>query len=382
MSKLKTVGKWALAGVAGLLAMILILVLLGLGYRAYRMRENAKMLVIHSPNGIARSGFIRINGVEQWVQIRGEDRDNPVILFLHGGPGYSAIPITYATMKPWEHYFTIVHWDQRGSGKTYLRNHRQRQVGNSIQKMVADAIRVAEFARTALRKDKLIIVGHSWGSILGAELVRQRPDLFYAYVGTGQVVNVPENEKASYAGLFARVQAAGDRGAEAKLRSIGAPPYKSPVQLSQERDVLADFPAPREPHWGRDEKLNILFAPGYSLADDYYVTDAQDLEGTLFKQVFAYDILANGNEFNVPMFFFQGADDLTTPASLVRGLLPAIRAPLKEAVFFTGGGHNSVNICREFLEQLVRRVRPLATGAKVEAAAYPPIVESGCTPKP
>jgi hypothetical protein len=101
---------------ASLLAVTILAVLAigsGLGFRAYRQHLSARVLAIQSPNGVQEGMYVKIGGVDQWIQIRGEDRDNPVILFVHGGPGNSTIPLS-SGWQPWERYFTIVQWDQRG----------------------------------------------------------------------------------------------------------------------------------------------------------------------------------------------------------------------------------------------------------------------------
>src|ERR1700730_2536534 len=113
---------------ASLLAVTVLAVLaigLGLGFRAYRQHLSAGALAIQSPNGIEEGMYVKIGGIDQWIQIRGEDRGNPVILFVHGGPGGSTIPMP-SGWQPWEKFFTIVQWDQRGAGRTF------RATGSSI----------------------------------------------------------------------------------------------------------------------------------------------------------------------------------------------------------------------------------------------------------
>jgi proline iminopeptidase len=355
---------------AGILVLLVAVALAGgLSYRAWRQHQNARMLRITTPNGISEAGFVRVRGVEEWVQIRGEDRNNPVILFLHGGPGYTAIPFNYASMRPWERQFTIVHWDQRGAGRTYIHNGRSHGPDHTIDSMVADGIVMAEYVRRRLHKDKIILVGHSWGSILGTEMARRRPDLFYAYVGTGQVVDIPRNEIGSYWGLMQRVRAAGDKAAEAKLKAIGAPPYQHNEQMGRERDILAKFPPPLEKDWTWTERRTLLFAPGYSLRDSWDMTNQQDMNGTLMNQVMKYDVTARGTTFQIPMFYIQGAEDLMTPTSLVKDYFARVQAPHKELILVPGAGHQAINVASDrFLREMVARVRPWAM-PKAPAAA-------------
>ncbi len=190
--------KWTLKTLGALVALLVIAGLVGLGWRAYRQHQTAQLLEIHAPNAIDEARFVKIGGVDEWMQIRGENRDNPVILFLHGGPGFTAIPYFQKIMRSWETDFTIVHWDQRGAGKSYARNGRSNQPRPTLDQMVSDGIEVAEYARTHLNKPKTILIGYSWGSVLGLEMARARPDLFYAFVGTGQVMDTAESELAGY----------------------------------------------------------------------------------------------------------------------------------------------------------------------------------------
>lgn len=138
-------------------------------------------------DAVNEQGFVPIGGIDQWVAIQGNDAANPVILFLHGGPAEAQSPFLKEFL-PWEQAFTVVNWDQRGSGKTYGRNGASTP-GMTVEQMAQDAIHVAEHACRRLNKSRVILVGHSWGSILGLHVVKRRPDLFHAFAGTGQPVS-------------------------------------------------------------------------------------------------------------------------------------------------------------------------------------------------
>jgi pimeloyl-ACP methyl ester carboxylesterase len=175
---------------ASLLAVAVLAVLAigsGLGFRAYSQHLGARALAIQSPNGLQEGMYVKIGGIDQWVQIRGEDRGNPVILFVHGGPGGSTIPIS-SGWQSWEKYFTVVQWDQSGAGRTFRKTGESIATTMTLARMTQDGVEVAEYLRAHLHKDKIVLIGHSWGSFLGIQIVKQRPDLFYAFVGTGQVV--------------------------------------------------------------------------------------------------------------------------------------------------------------------------------------------------
>src|SRR6187402_944500 len=169
----------SLLGAAGVL---LVVAAAGLGVRAYRQHVAFETLAIRSPKGVQEGTFVDIGGIKQWIQIRGEDRDNPVLLFVHGGPGGTTLPIS-SGWRPWEKHFTVVRWDQRGAGRTYGAAEEDALAPTmTIERMMQDGIELAEYLRSHLHKDRIILVGHSWGSFLGIHIVKQRPDLFYAYV--------------------------------------------------------------------------------------------------------------------------------------------------------------------------------------------------------
>jgi predicted alpha/beta-fold hydrolase len=196
----------------------------GLGFRAYRQHLSARALAIQSPNGVQEGMYVKIGGVDQWIQIRGEDRGNPVILFVHDGPGGSTIPIS-SGWQPWEKYFTIVQWDQRGAGRTFRMSGESIATTMTLSQMTQDGVEVAEYLRAHLHKDRIVLIGHSWGSFLGIHIVKQRPDLFLGFVGTGQVVGKQTFERQfelTVTRLKALAQAANNTRALTELAPISA----------------------------------------------------------------------------------------------------------------------------------------------------------------
>src|SRR3546814_1423085 len=165
------------------------------------MNANARDFVcdlqrIVATTGIQETSKARIGGIDQWINVRGQDRDNPVILFIHGGPASPLMPTTWEFQRPLEEYFTVVNYDQRGAGKTFLANDPDAVADTlHIERYVDDAIEIAEHVRERLGKDKLILMAHSWGTVVGMGAALERPDLFHAYVGIGQVINVRDNAR-------------------------------------------------------------------------------------------------------------------------------------------------------------------------------------------
>src|SRR6266481_2335763 len=133
---------------------------------------------IVTPNGVERLEKVRIGGIDQWISIRGADRRNPVLLYLHGGPGYVSIPMSWWFSRGLEEYFTVVQWDQRATGKTYLLTDPAKVAPTlTRERMIADTEEMAAWARTEFSKDKIFVLGHSWGSFLGLQLAERHPPM-------------------------------------------------------------------------------------------------------------------------------------------------------------------------------------------------------------
>jgi len=139
------------------------------------------------PNAVNEQGFIPIGGIDQWIAIQGSNTDNPVILFLHGGSAEAQSPFLKEFL-PWEQAFTVINWDQRGSGKTYGKNGASTP-DMTVERIAQDTIEIADYACKRLSKSKVILIGHSWGALLGLNAIKRKPELFYAFVGTGQPVS-------------------------------------------------------------------------------------------------------------------------------------------------------------------------------------------------
>jgi pimeloyl-ACP methyl ester carboxylesterase len=344
-----------------------IVVLLGLavggalGYRGYRQHQNTEALAIRTPNGIERGMYVDIGGLRQWVQIRGEDRSNPIVLFVHGGPALSMIPFTYRSMRPWEKYFTIVSWDQRGAGRTYILNGGADETATGMDQIIDDGIRVTEFTRNLLHKDKVILLGESFGSALSMEMARRRPDLFYAFVGTGQSVDTRRAEVLTYEMLLRTVRAIHDEKATAQLLALGPPPYTDPSRLALEQRIQGAHPGESQGSMGAD----FIFAPGYSLRECFQlIAGATQHRAKLVAEDTNYNAESRGTRFEVPVFFFQGSDDLPAPIQLAAEYMNEISAPRKALVVLPGGGHNAFILqSQRFLDELNARVRPLAETA-------------------
>ena len=356
--------KWVGKGLLALVAVLALAVGGGLGYRAWRQHEAEAALRIVTPAGVDDALFVDIGGAPQWITIRGQDRGNPVILVLHGGPG-SAIAGLWPAFVPWESDFTVVQWDQPGAGRTFRAAGRTIPPDLTIDSMADDGIELAEWLRRRLGKDKIVLLGWSWGSILGVHMVKKRPELFAAYVGTGQVVAMQEGEAIAYTNVLAKARQRGDRDAIAELEALGPPPYAGLEELETQRKwaTLYEIGMPLEAAFVRPQ----LFAPRTQLMDIYDLARSTLVSGshfvgpTMTGPLTEVDLRQLGPNFAIPMFVIQGTADDFTPSELSRAWLGSLAAPRKEFVPIEGSGHFALTErSAEFLRILRDRVQPLA----------------------
>jgi proline iminopeptidase len=324
---------------------------------------------IDTPNGIAERGFVKIGGIDQWITIRGEDRNNPAILILHGGPGDAQSQLAYL-YRHWEKDFTVVQWDQRGAGRTFGRNGKSTP-DMSVNQLIEDGAEVADYARKRLGQQKIILVGHSWGSALGVMLVKRHPELFSAYVGTGQIGDWPKQTAWEYAYTLQRLTADRRAAVVAELAKLGPPPYASDAQEEVMRKWLNRYLA-------KSDRIYLLTSIAVMLRNaDYSLKDFGDLQTghlsfsipALYAQVTRIDLNTLGYDVPMPFFIIDGREDRITPPDLVAEYFQKIRAPQKEMMLIDGGHFAMMSNADAFLKILLERVRPAALAETTEPAA-------------
>jgi pimeloyl-ACP methyl ester carboxylesterase len=346
---------------AGAAVVVAAPIVAGLAYRAVRRRRVAKTLTIATANGIVEEHFVRIGGIDQWIGIRGEDRDNPVALVVHGGPG-SPYSIFTPLLRSWEKHFTVVHWDRRGAGKTLGRNGKSGCGELSFDRMVEDGIEVTEFLRRHLHKDKVILLAGSMGTLVGIPLVQRRPDLYSAYVGTDQYVSMAHNESQSYRMTLDRLRAAGSARAVAALEKIGADPSRWDLAAWGTKMNWTMKTDPIKPN----AVTSLLFplaltSPTHSLRDVVHLgAGFAYSQRELFGQFMAYDARRHGTRFNVPFFIFQGETDVLTLTTLAQEYIAEVEAPIKALALVKNASHFAAfTEPDQFLSQLLTHVRHL-----------------------
>ncbi|MFY0256174.1 alpha/beta hydrolase [Chitinophaga sp. 30R24] len=327
------------------------------------IRDLSKIL---NPKGIQENYEANIGGVKQWVFARGQNKDNPVILFVHGGPASPMSPVMWMFQRPIEEYFTVVNYDQRASGKTYLANDTAALSETiNIDRYADDAIELTELIKKRYQKKKVILIGHSWGTIVAMKAALKRPDLFYAYVGIGQVINTMDNERLSYEYGVKEATRLNNEAALKELKSIA--PYPGDKPVTRERIIIArKWPQ----YYGglsafRDEPIYYFDAP--LLSPEYNKQEVAAIDqGSLFTlsrilPEFLKVDFKNIKEFPIPVLMFMGRYDYTTPSAPTDLWLKKVKASYKKGIWFENSAHLiPLEEPGKMFLTLVEYVRPLA----------------------
>jgi proline iminopeptidase len=329
---------------------------------------NARKIV--TPNGVERLEKVRIGGIDQWVSIRGADRRNPVLLYIHGGPGYVSIPMSWWFSRGLEEYFTVVQWDQRAAGKTFLLSDPATVAPTlTNERMIADAEEMAAWARKEFGKDKIFVLGHSYGSYLGLQLAKRHPEWLYAYIGVCQLIDGPDSERRGWRFAMDAARRAGNTEAVSALEAIA--PYGVAGQTIPIKNIYVErkwvgyyggLMAYRRDN-SADGDLAEL-SPDYTDQEIGHIWDGNKFATPyLLPEVVALN-LTTINKLSVPLILFEGSHDRTVNSEVAAAWLDSVKAPEKQLVWFEHSGHMPMTEERgKFLLSLVRYARPIAEKA-------------------
>jgi pimeloyl-ACP methyl ester carboxylesterase len=334
--------------------------------RKSNQRKNAQKLIINTPNCIVEERFVKIGGIDQWVTIRGEDRNNPVLFFIHGGPA-ATYSIFSPLLRSWEKHFTIVQWDQRGAGKTFRKNGKDGSGTITFDRLTLDGIEVAEHLLDHLDQEKLILVGSSVGSFIGTIMAKRRPDLFHAYVGTDQNVS-PESQKLSYQMTLDGLRAAGNTKGVKAVERIGPDPTRWSRKDFNQRNQWTIKAITTVPNMIMDIILPaMLSSPDHTIHDIIDIFKGMNYSlNLLFDELLAFDVHKLGLRFELPFFIFQGDTDSVTPTAIAKEYFDEIETPYKEFVLIKNAGHLAAFArTDQFLDELIKRVRPLVLASNM-----------------
>jgi proline iminopeptidase len=321
---------------------------------------------IVTPHGVQDTFDVVLGGARQVVNVRGADRANPILLFVHGGPGAVEMPVAWAFQRPWEDFFTVVQWDQRGAGRSFPLNDPKTLAPTlTPDRYRDDTIELIELLCRKYNQHKVFLLGHSWGSIVGLSVAIQRPDLLYAYIGMGQIIDFRENERLGYEWTLQQARQEQNTRAVRELEALR--PYPGPgafdvQKMTTERQWSIHYGALAA---GRDNADFYFHAP--RLSPLYTAADLKAWdEGSQFTIATIFPKLAgitfqDVKQLSVPLFLFMGRHDYTTPWPIAQGWLDRLQAPRKAMVWFGNSAHlPMIEEPGHMLKALLDSVRPLA----------------------
>jgi pimeloyl-ACP methyl ester carboxylesterase len=295
-----------------------------------------------------RSEFESISSLEevilgnykQTILVRGENAENPIMLFLHGGPGSAQIGFAPKFQRKLEKDFIVVNWDQRGAGLSYSKDLTLETL--SMEQIIQDAIELIKYLLNRFNQPKLYLVGHSWGSVIGVQVAKQIPELIKSYIGIGQVVNMKKGEQISYEYTLEQASVRKVSQAVRELHRLVYDPA-SFHELDIQRKWLAKFEGFYVGISMKDILLpNILFAKEYTLLDWFrYVKSAKISLEKMWRPLLEIDFTKTDTKLDVPVYFFVGAHDFLTPYELTEEYYHLVECPYKELVWFENSAHLS-----------------------------------------
>lgn len=301
------------------------------------------------PGSIASLEKIKLGGVDQWLIIRGQNTNKPVLLFLSGGPGASEAARVLRFNSELEKHFVVVIWEQRGCGKSYPSIHPKSEL--TVDRYVADLIELTNLLRARFDEQKVYLVGHSWGTIIGLLAAQERPDLYHAYVGAAQMVDVRETDQMIYELVLDHSRQTGDINFAKALEKQGSPPYfgESPIQpyakLFGREYQLFEAPNIKDETYRRegDAILLMLKQPEYGWLDRvYYLLGLMNTFNTVYPQLQEMDFRVDATRLDLPVYIVLGRHDLNNPPSIPEEYFSLLDAPKKELVFFENSGHGMI----------------------------------------
>ncbi|TVR63562.1 MAG: alpha/beta fold hydrolase [Gemmatimonadales bacterium] len=292
------------------------------------------------PEGIATLEAVEIGGVEQWLLIRGRRADAPLLLRLHGGPGAADMPVTRHFNGALEDHFVVVSWDQRGAGKSNPRSFDPTTM--TFERFVEDGHELTRYLKERFGRDRIFLMGHSWGTQLGLRLIHRYPDDYAGYIGVSQSVDQRRAVVLAHRWLSGRIAEAGDETTGRELAALGTPPYRDHGDFVAFVGLLDRYGANMDVGFGTLAWVAVT-APEYSARDLLrWLRGARRGSGPMWDEP-AYrdfDALTGLAELSVPSHFFMGARDLNTPLALAQEYADSLEDPgMARVVTFEESGH-------------------------------------------
>ncbi len=341
---------------AGLLVLVLAGALGLLLFRGSVQRRTDEQRRIASPPGIDLLEKVRLGGLDQSIRIRGQDAQFPLLLFIDGGPGVPEMPFASAN-SALEKHFIVVHWDQRGAGKSF--DPSILPASMNVGQLVSDAEELVNWLRPRFGQEQIFVAAHSTGSVIGMLLAQRQPQLFRAYVGISQVANLQMTESFLYDFAMRAAEEKGNEKAQKELREIGAPPFAAEKQLEVSQKWVNHFAPDKFAALSFSRLRLAFFSPDYNLRDLLRVVRGAKFSfDHLWRELFAVDLFKQVPQVDVPVYFLEGRLDRVVTGEIAEQYFDALQAPRgKQIIWFEHSGHwPQLDEPEKFQKVMVERV--------------------------
>lgn len=288
--------------------------------------------------------YVPVNGIAHYLLHYPKAPGTPVLLFLHGGPGSFESLFAYELDKFWNDMFTHVHWDQRGAGKT-LRRNKKAGMPETVEQMLDDLHGIIGHLQRKYQVEKIVLLGHSWGSLLGSLYIQKHPENVLSYIGVGQVINIMENERTAYQETLKLARTAGNKKHMKALSDMGEYPPDDPelllkllpkirkIQEAYDNDPISGF--------GLCEMIKTLRrSPSFQWGDLVSFMRIMKVNRPLQMQMLSFRLNTLPPRYSVPIHYILGEKDNITPTSLSKAYYDTMQAPRKSIAIIPDAGHN------------------------------------------
>ena len=306
-------------------------------YKQVRLRAETR---ITTKTGIESLEKVVLGGVEQWILIRSEDQSLPVLLWLHGGPGSPTMPLASQHDQELIKHFVVVHWDQRGAGKSYSPNTPPSSM--VVDQFVADAYELTQILAERFEVPKIYLIGHSWGTQVGILTVSRHPELYHAFIGVSQFVHSPAADEVTYQFIKDQAVKRGHQKALQEIEALGSPPFTQDKERSTLEKWTNAFGGTGKAFRSTDFILEMFISPDYTLVDFYhFIRGMQFSRKTMLEngEYNSVNLFEEDLTFDVPIYIFQGRYDYSTPGEVAERYYDVLDGPHKLLIWFEESAH-------------------------------------------
>lgn len=283
--------------------------------------------------------YVELNGIQEYVLHYKSKKEDPVVVFLHGGPGSSISLFAYEMEKYHIGNYTMVYYDQRGAGKTYTKN---KLAIPTIELLKEDLLATVIYLKKCYQKEKLVLLGHSFGSVLGTLMAKEHPEHILCYIGVGQVIDMIENEKVGYEKLVEAIDDANDEKSKQILKEIGVyPPIDYEVTIMKKINKVRKLQSQYKLAMGIDKKIIFLAlkSPIFKFSDLIAFSKIVKVNAQALKNLWEYSLYQFDAMYSIPVFYILGEMDNQTPIEISCSYFETIEAPEKHMFIIKNAGH-------------------------------------------